>query len=254
MVGRRSPQNPLISRLTLPPETIPSCYRRMRHTEFQPHSGRHPASLLNLLIVWGDRKGLLTSLLDSNSIELRTAYADYARLVAVGPLVDDLLTRIGHTDLFYTNLLGRIPLSQIALGRLDAMLQGTRNERGAAACVLAMQATAQRVIALLESRDSDIREESADCVAYNEEAAAIAARLPKYVGQFAIESYPIIQQQVRLKSEFQTKLAALPEEQRPWRLAIADTTPGAFGLWGRGMRNWFEEQRFQSKLRSNRAQ
>src|ERR1700730_9740530 len=42
MVGRRSPQNPLISRLTLPPETIPSCYRRMRHTEFQPHSGRHP--------------------------------------------------------------------------------------------------------------------------------------------------------------------------------------------------------------------
>src|SRR5215831_11791933 len=41
MVGRRSPQNPLISRLTLPPETIPSCYRRMRHTEFQPHSGRH---------------------------------------------------------------------------------------------------------------------------------------------------------------------------------------------------------------------
>ncbi len=42
MVGRRSPQNPLISRLTLPPKTVPSCYRRMRHTEFQPHSGRHP--------------------------------------------------------------------------------------------------------------------------------------------------------------------------------------------------------------------
>src|SRR5260221_1047145 len=41
MVGRRSPQNPLISRLTLPPETIPSCYRRLRHTKFQPHSGRH---------------------------------------------------------------------------------------------------------------------------------------------------------------------------------------------------------------------
>jgi hypothetical protein len=41
MVGRRSPKNPLISRLTLPPETIPSCYRRMRHTEFQPQSGRH---------------------------------------------------------------------------------------------------------------------------------------------------------------------------------------------------------------------
>jgi transposase-like protein len=43
MVGRPSPQSPSISRLTLPPETIPSCYRRTRHTEFQPHSGRHPA-------------------------------------------------------------------------------------------------------------------------------------------------------------------------------------------------------------------
>src|SRR5258707_14039277 len=32
MVGRRSPQSPSISRLTFPPETIPSCSRRMRHT------------------------------------------------------------------------------------------------------------------------------------------------------------------------------------------------------------------------------
>src|SRR5258708_23615618 len=38
MVGRRSPQNPLISRLTLPPETIPSCYRRLR----TPNSNRIP--------------------------------------------------------------------------------------------------------------------------------------------------------------------------------------------------------------------
>ena len=41
MVGRRSPQNPSISRLTSPPETIPSCYWRMRHTEFQPHRRHH---------------------------------------------------------------------------------------------------------------------------------------------------------------------------------------------------------------------
>ena len=41
MAGRPSPQNPLISRLTSPPETIPSCYPGIRHTEFQPHSGRH---------------------------------------------------------------------------------------------------------------------------------------------------------------------------------------------------------------------
>src|ERR1700732_3288723 len=41
MVGRPSPQNQSISRLTLLPETILSCSRRMRQTEFQPHSGRH---------------------------------------------------------------------------------------------------------------------------------------------------------------------------------------------------------------------
>src|ERR1700676_3492527 len=41
MVGKRLPQNPSISQLTLPPETIPSCDRRMRHTKFQPLSRRH---------------------------------------------------------------------------------------------------------------------------------------------------------------------------------------------------------------------
>src|SRR5450759_5551683 len=42
MAGRRSPQSSSISQLTSQPETISSCYRRSRHTEFQPHSGRHP--------------------------------------------------------------------------------------------------------------------------------------------------------------------------------------------------------------------
>src|SRR5665647_1158337 len=50
MVGRRSPQSPLISPLTLQPETIPSCYWRSRHTEFQPHSGRHPGERKNGLV------------------------------------------------------------------------------------------------------------------------------------------------------------------------------------------------------------
>jgi hypothetical protein len=47
MAGRRSPQNLLISRLTSPPETIPSCYPGIRHTEFQPHFGRHHVKLRN---------------------------------------------------------------------------------------------------------------------------------------------------------------------------------------------------------------
>jgi hypothetical protein len=41
MAGRRLPPSQSISRLTSQPETIPSCYRRSRHTEFQPLSGRH---------------------------------------------------------------------------------------------------------------------------------------------------------------------------------------------------------------------
>ena len=41
MAGRRSPQSPSINRLTSQPETIPSCYRRSRHAEFQQHHGRH---------------------------------------------------------------------------------------------------------------------------------------------------------------------------------------------------------------------
>jgi hypothetical protein len=37
--------NPSISRLTLQPKTIPSCYRRARRTQFQPHYGRHRAGI-----------------------------------------------------------------------------------------------------------------------------------------------------------------------------------------------------------------
>jgi hypothetical protein len=57
MVGRRSPQSLSISRLTLQPETISSCYRRARHTEFQPHSGRHPYSVRPFLVFLNLLKG-----------------------------------------------------------------------------------------------------------------------------------------------------------------------------------------------------
>jgi hypothetical protein len=44
MDGRRSPQSQSISQLTLQPDTIPSCYRRPRHAEFQPLPLRHRAA------------------------------------------------------------------------------------------------------------------------------------------------------------------------------------------------------------------
>jgi hypothetical protein len=40
MAGTRLQQSSSISQLTSQPETIPSCYRRSRHAEFQPLSGR----------------------------------------------------------------------------------------------------------------------------------------------------------------------------------------------------------------------
>ncbi|MDU1495828.1 hypothetical protein, partial [Bradyrhizobium sp.] len=39
---------PSTSRLTLPPETITSCYPETRLSEFQPNSGRHPDGLRKL--------------------------------------------------------------------------------------------------------------------------------------------------------------------------------------------------------------
>ena len=36
---------PIDHRLTSQPETIPSCYRRSRHAEFQPHHGRHLSAI-----------------------------------------------------------------------------------------------------------------------------------------------------------------------------------------------------------------
>src|ERR1700716_2590716 len=50
MAGTRSPQSSSISQLTSQPETIPSCYRRSRHAEFQPLSGRHDSGHHHLLI------------------------------------------------------------------------------------------------------------------------------------------------------------------------------------------------------------
>jgi hypothetical protein len=44
MAGTRLQQSSSISQLTSQPETIPSCYRRSRHAEFQPLSGRQHIS------------------------------------------------------------------------------------------------------------------------------------------------------------------------------------------------------------------
>ena len=54
-LARRSPQNTLINRLNLPPETNLHCYRTIRHTEFQLQSGRtRPPGVLSVMMKLSD--------------------------------------------------------------------------------------------------------------------------------------------------------------------------------------------------------
>ena len=95
MVGRRSQQNPSISRLTSPLETIPSCYPGIRHTEFQPHSGRHlPAvhklkrqvslSTVVLSLRTRQRNEAILSEIHLNDIDPQKSSALQQRITALG--------------------------------------------------------------------------------------------------------------------------------------------------------------------------
>ncbi|MER9228945.1 caspase family protein [Mesorhizobium sp. M0664] len=208
---------------------------------------RLKAALLDLLVAWGDSTEFFGNHLDANDIDLRRAYVEHER-GSKHKIVDELIDRVGRSDIFYTSLLGRIPLLTATKERVAAMLKGTTEERTSAACVLAMQASTAEVLSLLTSIEADIRSEAADCVSYNMSIAEIAAALPGKHDQFPIEGLSAIKEQARLKASFISQLATIPPELQAWRLELADVTPGLFGLWGRGMRDWFAEQRFQRRL------
>lgn len=237
----------LVTYLPLLRQLAPREPDRVRATIVLSTDSELRAALLDLLGYWGDRKGLFTDLLDSNDINLRRAFADYDRTANPSSLAEGLLERIGRTDLFYTSLLGRMPLTAKVKSRLETMLTGTREERRAAACVLAMQASVAEVVALITNIDADVRSDAADCTPYNEAASIIAKSLPHSRDGFPISNYAYIQEQVQRKLRFQAQLDALPADLRSWRLAVADTTPGQFGIWGRGMRDWIAEQRYQTR-------
>lgn len=208
---------------------------------------RLKAAFLDLLVAWGDSSEFFGNHLDANDIDLRRAYVEHER-GSKHNIVDELIDRIGRSDIFYTSLLGRIPLQTATMEQVAAMLKGTTEERRAAACVLAMQAPTAEVISLLTSVEAEIRSDAADCVPFNASIAEIAEALPQKHDQFPIEGFGSIKEQARRKAAFISQLAAIPPELQAWRLELADVTPGLFGLWGRGMRDWFAEQLFQSKL------
>lgn len=205
-------------------------------------------ALVQLLVRLGDRAALPATLIDSNSLQVRSAAVEYRRAQGDTELVKQLLGRIGGSDDFYVELLGRISLDDTTLQSLSALLKGTVEERRQAACVISMQADSATVMNLLLDPDSRIRGGAAACVPFNRNARTIAADLPNSREGFPIEGYQSVQEQVAIREEIEKQLAEMPPSLREWRLSIIDSTPGGFGRLGRGLRFWLEEQRFQQRL------
>ena len=134
-------------------------------------------SLVKVLMQTGDRAALPAALLDSNSLEVRSAVVEYRRVKNDKQVVKELRGRIGGSDGFNVGPLGRISLDQATLRSLSVLLQGSVEERRQAACVIAMQADEATVMKLLIDPDSRIRGEAADCVPFN--SNSLAKTLPK---------------------------------------------------------------------------
>lgn len=208
--------------------------------------------LIDALIRNHDQRPLPSDLLDSNVLEVRSKVVELRRAQRDPGITQLLLARLGGADEFYVSLAGRLPLHSVDLDKLRPRLSGSENERRQIACVLAMRDTADRVADLLKDPDWTIRGEAISCAAFNDAASSILVELPRHVRGFPIEGYATLQDQVRRKQALQAELAALPIDQRLWRLTILDKTPSGFGLWGRGMRDWIDEQVFQLTAETSR--
>jgi len=205
------------------------------------------ARAFTLLTRLGERTPAPADWLEANDYSLRTAAIERDLLANPESAAERLLPLLGTRDEYYEGQIGRMPLSAEQLDRVRAQLAGNAAQRRQAACVLAMQAGADEVVALATDPDADIRERALDCAPYNAAAEAILAELPQAVNGFPVSGYRGFRQQVAQKAAFEVQLAALPPEMRAWRLEIADRTPGGFGLWGRGMRLWLEEALYRQQ-------
>jgi uncharacterized caspase-like protein len=203
--------------------------------------------VLALLAVGADGP-LPERLLDANTIDLRRAAVAYERRRDRASTVERLLRRIGGQDEFHVEPLGRITLKDDALARLRAMLNGSAAERRQAACVLAMQDALAKVVDLLADPDAEVRGAALDCAPFNADAQAIAAAAPARVGAFPVDGHARLREQVARKAALEARLAGAPQAQRLLTVHLTDTTSGGFGLWGRGMRHWLAERRYQLAL------
>lgn len=191
-------------------------------------------------------------LLDTNTIDLRRAAVGYERRRDRAGTIERLLRRIGGQDEFHVEPLGRIALDDDALARLRAMLGGSAAERRQAACVLAMQDAPAKVADLVANPDAEVRGAAIDCAPFNTEAQAIVTAAPARVGAFPVDGHARLREQVSRKAALEARLAGMPKYQQLMTIHLTDTTPGGFGLWGRGMRHWLAERRYQFALEDPR--
>ncbi len=203
-------------------------------------------ALIQALIALNDRGHLPDNLIDSNDLGVRRVDVEYRRNVGDPGLIDALIARIGGPDDFYVSLLGKIPIDSAHMAKLRTLLSnGTTLQKEQVACVLAMRDDTSRVVAILIDKDQAIRRSGADCAPFNPNAVEIAKATPRSVGEFPIEGFAGLQEQVSRKVIFEKQLDALPAGLRVWRVSMADATPGGWGLWGPGMRDWLEEKKYQ---------
>jgi hypothetical protein len=188
------------------------------------------------------------ALMDSNHLGVRHAAYELERLADPRGAATRLLTRVGGDDMFYTEMLGRLPLAPNVRTRLRDMLSGDIKQRRDAACILAMQDRTNDVAELAASPDADIREQVAACLPYHALAADILNRIEHRANsRFPLETIHRLRRDIAARLNLERELAALPTpDARLWRLSLIDDDPGP-GM-ATGFRYYVREQRFLARI------
>lgn len=187
--------------------------------------------------------------LDSNNLGVRRAANELDRLVDPAGTATRLLSRVGGDDMFYIEMLGRLPLSPDVRARLRTMLSGDAKQRRDAACVLAMQDAVGDIAELAVSPDADIRAQVAACLPYHAHAASILERIDARPDRrFPLDTVHALRRDVAARTLLEHELATLPtDDARFWRLSLIDDDPGP-GM-ATGFRYYVREQRFLLRLK-----
>lgn len=205
---------------------------------------------LHSLLLLGFTGPVDENLLDANNLEVRRAIFELIRRRGSVGLVPRLMARVGGADEFYVELLGRTPLTEQDLRTLHSRLSGSVPEQRQAACVLAMQDSADKTLALLTHPNAEIRDSAVSCVAYNAGARQILESLKKVKIDFPLESIENLESDLVLKNSLESELTQLKPHDREWRLRLLDDQP--WGLLPKSLRYWVREQAFQMSIAAHK--